>query len=81
MYQKIGEKIWIAGSYKGEKFIPYKFKWGDREIKINQITLVSDVKDGGIKKRFYSVTSDREVYRILFNRESEQWTLEEIWIE
>lgn len=81
MYQKIGEKIWMAGLYKNGKFVPYKFKWQAKELKIDQVTLTSNVKDGAIKKRFYSVVCGKEVYRILFDRESEQWSLEEIWLE
>lgn len=81
MYQTIGEPIAVIGLYKDSHFIPHRLKWGTRELKIDQITLISDVKDGGIKKRFYSVVIGKEVLRILFNRDSEQWTIEEIWVE
>lgn len=81
MYQTIGEEISVVGSYKSHHFTPYKFLWRNKSYKIDQITLISDVKDGGIKKRWYSVVVGQEVYRILFNRETETWTLEELWVE
>ncbi len=81
MYQTIGEEISVVGSYKNHHFNPYKFLWRNKPYKIDQITLTSDVKDGGIKKRWYSVVVGQEVYRILFNRETETWTLEELWVE
>lgn len=81
MYQTIGEEILVAGSYKQHRFHPFKFLWRNKTYKINQITLVSDIKDGGVKKRWYSVLVGQEVYRILFNRETEAWTLEELWVE
>lgn len=81
MYQIIGETIWVAGVYKAAQFIPKKFKWRDKELPITSITLISDAKDGTVKKRFYSVISGTEVYRLEFNRESEQWYLQELWVE
>lgn len=81
MYQTIGEEIAVAGSYKNHHFKPFKFLWKNKELKIDQVTLVSDIKDGGVKKRWYSVVVGKEVYRLLFDREVEKWTLEELWVE
>lgn len=81
MYQIIGETIWVAGVYKHAQFTPKKFKWRQREFSITQITLISDTRDGTVKKRLYSVVSGNEVYRLEFNRESEQWYLQELWVE
>jgi len=81
MYQTINETISIAGVYSRSKFSPKKFKWNNKEFPIKEITLTSDTRDGTIKKRFYSVLSNGNLYRIEFNRESESWTLNEIWVE
>lgn len=81
MYQTIAEPIAVAGVYQHFRFIPKKFKWGSREYLIDQITLISDIKDGGVKKRLYSVLSGLNLYRLEFNRETEQWLLQEIWCE
>ena len=81
MYQKINQQIWVAGYYQFSKFKPIKFKWHDREIKIDRITLISDFKDGTQKKRFYSVLAGLELYRLEFDRDSEAWYLKEIWVE
>jgi hypothetical protein len=81
MYQKIDQQIWVAGCYQHSHFKPLKFRWGKREIKINTINLTSDFRDGMIKKRYYSVTAGRDLFRLEFNRESEIWLLKEIWVE
>lgn len=81
MYQQINQKIWVAGVYKNSIFHPTKFKWQDRELKIKGITLSSDFKDGQVKKRYYSVTSGREVYRLEFDRDHETWYLKEVWVD
>lgn len=81
MYQRIDETIDVAGVYTKGTFVPKKFLWKNREYRISQITLRSDTKDGGMRKRLYSVTVGKEVYRLTFNRENEQWILEEVWVE
>jgi hypothetical protein len=81
VFQTIGEPIVVAGVYQSFHFIPKKFKWGSREYLIDEITLISNIKDGGVKKRLYSVLSGPNLYRLEFNRETEQWLLQEIWCE
>jgi hypothetical protein len=81
MYQTIAEPIAVAGLYRHGKFVPRKFAWGRRQIQIDQITLTANVTDGGVKKRFYSVTAGADVYRLEFNRDYETWTLAELWVE
>lgn len=81
MYQTIEEPIEVAGVYTKSTFIPKKFRWKQREYLIKEITLKSDTKDGGVRKRLYSVLVGKELYRLTFNREDETWMLEEVWID
>lgn len=80
MYQTINEPIEVAGVYTRSTFLPKKFRWKNREYLIQEITLKSDAKDGGVRTRLYSVLVAKELYRLKFNRENESWILEEIWI-
>ena len=48
MYQTISEPIEVAGVYTRSTFIPKKFRWKDRIYPIQEITLKSDTKDGGV---------------------------------
>lgn len=81
MFQTIDETIAVAGVYQRSRFVPKKFLWKDREYRIENVTLISEVRDGQIKKRLYSVLCGKQLYRLLFNRETENWTLTEIWVE
>lgn len=81
MFQTIDEKVNVVGLYSGGKFLPKKIQWGERLLVIEEITLVSEIREGGVKKRMYSVVCGRELYRLVFNRETELWILEEIWVE
>ena len=81
MFQSIGEVISTAGVYRGSMFLPKKFLWRGKVYLIETITLISDTRDGQVRKRIYSVLCNKTLYRILFNRETEKWTLEELWME
>lgn len=81
MYQTIDQQVQVIGTYH-HSFTPHKFKWQQRVIPIKEITLISDTRNGQVKKRIYSVIdSNNIVYRLEFNRDSEQWWLREVWVE
>lgn len=80
-YQVINEPIAVVGSYDQGRFTPYKFRWGRRVLPIETITLQAETRDGGVKKRLLSILSGNDLYRLEFNRESEEWYLREIWVE
>ncbi|HYD35752.1 MAG TPA: hypothetical protein VD999_06810 [Vitreimonas sp.] len=81
MYQTIHEKIDVIGVYSHSTFKPVKFQWRDRVLKVEKITSIADIKDGGVKRRLYSVLVKGNLYRLLFHRDGEFWMLEEVWVE
>jgi hypothetical protein len=81
MYQIIGEKVNVAGIYTQGKFQPKKFQWRNQEFVIHVQHTVHDFKDGTVRKRRFSVTARNNVFLLEFNRDTELWTLEQIWIE
>lgn len=81
MFQPINEKITVAGVYRGSQFQPKRFLWRDKIFDVEAVTFMADVRNGGTKKRRYSVTSGPNAYRLLFDRLEESWRLEEVWAE
>ncbi len=81
MFQPIDEKVTVAGVYRGSKFQPKRFLWRDKIFDVEAVTFVADVKNGGTKRRRYSVTSGPNAYRLLFDRLEESWRLEEVWVD
>jgi hypothetical protein len=81
MYQTIGEEIAVAGSYDQGKFYPRKFAWRQRIYPIEAITLSISAKDGEVRYQYYSVLSAGNLYRLVFNRDSQHWQLAEVWCE
>ncbi len=75
MLTTIDEPITVAGVYEGTSFLPAVFKWKNGKFKVEEITLVSDLQDGGVRKRVYSVVSGDTLYRLCFDREQESWRL------
>lgn len=84
MYQTISESIAVVGRYSdhpGSLFQPVKFRWRNRSYLIEKVTLLTEIKDGAARSRMYSVLVRGTLYRLLFHRELERWSLEEVWIE
>lgn len=81
MYLTIHEQIEVAGVFSHGKFVPKKFRWRSRELTIEGITYTGDFKDGGVRSRQYSVLVEGTLHRLLYNRDTEHWSLEEVWHE
>ncbi len=81
MYQRIHETISVIGVYKEAAFVPKKFLWNSRVYRVDEITFVTNVRDGGVQKRMYSLISKGNAYRVVFNRDEETWKLEEVWCD
>jgi hypothetical protein len=81
VYQLINEPIAVVGIFDLGRFTPRRFKWRQRVHEVNEITFVSDTKDGGVPYRWYSIVSGQEVYRLRHQRQSDVWTLWELWVE
>jgi hypothetical protein len=81
MYQTIQEPIAVAGVFSHGQFKPKKFLWKQREILVEEITLQAKVKDGGVKKQFYSVLNQGTLYRLCYTIDSQEWELSEVWYE
>lgn len=81
MYQTIDEVIVVAGVYKPGGFYPVKFQWRQRTYQIEKTTFITELKDGGVRQRMYSVLVKGTLYRLKFDRAAEQWWLQEVWCE
>jgi hypothetical protein len=81
MYQTIHEPIVVAGVFQQGVFNPKKFRWNERIYQVDQITLQANLRDGGVQQRSYGVVSGANLYRLLYNRDSEEWFVEEVWCE
>jgi hypothetical protein len=87
-YLHIADPIEVVGTFRAGGFLPQRFKWKKTIYTILEITLMTDMKDAGVRMRQYSVVatpkddlSRKTVYRLLYHRDHERWTLEDVWVE
>jgi hypothetical protein len=80
-YLTIHETVEVAGVYTPGHFRPTAFLWSGRKWNVSEITTVAQERDGGVQLRHYSVVANNQVCRLLFNRYTETWWLEEVWDE
>lgn len=81
MYQTIHEPIAVVGVFDQAKFLPKKFRWGQRVVSVEQVTLLSKERDGLVPIHHYSVVSAGTLYRLSFHPQDITWFLEEVWYE
>jgi len=74
----INEQINVWVFFKGKLVSPYIFFWKDRQIKIDKINLMHQTLMGDDVLLHFSVSSEGNFYRIMFNTSSLKWFLEEL---
>jgi len=81
MYQTIRERISVVGVYREAQFVPKKFMWQNRIYPVDQITFIAEIRDNQVGRRQYSIVSQGNGYRLIFDRSEEVWELAELWCE
>ncbi len=81
MNQIINESIKVAGVFHHSIFKPVWFEWNNQQLKIDEITLISDYKQGSIKCKIYSILANGNLYRLHFDLNSHKWTVQSVWID
>ncbi len=81
MYQSIEEEISVAGVFSQGKFQPKKFQWKQKIFPISAVTLTAKSRDGQVRLQHFSVVAKGNLYRLVFNQETQHWKLAEIWCD
>ncbi len=81
MYQTIHETIKVGGIFHQAQFKPLWFVWQEKRFDINEITLISDLKNGKVKKKLFSVLANDNLYRLDYCPADQTWFLEQIWVD
>ena len=75
MVTPIDETIAVGGIYERGAFSPRVFRWKGQKYTVEHVTLISDLRDGSVRKRVYSVLVNEVLYRLCFDRDHEEWKL------
>ncbi len=68
--------VWVF--FKGIKIEPHIFFWKNRRIKIDSINLVHMTRNGDSVLHHFSVSSQGNFYRLLFDTTRLKWFLEQV---
>lgn len=81
MLNKINEQVEVIAFFGKNRTIPYIVRWGNRQFKIQKITLFHQVWEGNTKLFYFSALCETAQLKLLFNTAELKWSLEEIWTE
>lgn len=82
MTEKINEKVSVIALFKHtplkNEVIPYKLKWQQREYKIAKVGFRHAIREGRNVFHIFTVSSDNLDFRLRFDTQNLNWTLEEV---
>lgn len=78
---KTNEEIEIITIFTKKGPQPFIFKWAGKKFKVEKINLVHETKIGDDKLVYFSVTSQNNYFKLVFNTNSLKWFIEEIYHE
>jgi hypothetical protein len=81
MFTEIHEPIITLVSYERAGMQLKRFRWRNQLFAVEKVTAVTNIRDGSVRQRRWSVVSGGAVYRLLFDRVAETWELEAVYCE
>jgi len=72
-------EVMVIFTKKGPK--PYALKWAKKKYIIEKINLVYEKKAGDGKLVYFSVTSQNNFFKLVFDTNNLKWRIEEIYHE
>ena len=72
-------EVIVTFTQKGPK--PYALKWGKKNYIVEKINLVYEQKTGDGKLVYFSVTSQANYFKLVFDTNTLLWHLEEVYHE
>jgi len=81
MLEQINEPIDVIAKFLGNKTIPIKFLWHNREILIKKVNLTYSRVVGRGRFYFFAVSDNTNYFKLQFNTENLQWTLLETYVD
>jgi len=81
MYETVGERIKVAAVFEKGEVRPLVFSWNNVKQKVKCINLIHSAFEGSAKCLFFSLSTDKGEYKIKYNTQDLNWTLEQIYLE
>ena len=78
---KTKEAVEVLAIFTHQGPRPYALKWGERKYVIEKINLTYEAKVGNSKLIYFSVTSQDNYFKLVFDTNDLKWYLEEAYHE
>ena len=80
--ERVNEPIDVLTAFEGGAIRPVKFRWAGRVYTVDRVTFQWITRDGAQQLRHFAVATDgANVYEIVLNNHSMQWTLVKVQME
>ncbi len=81
-FEDIADPIEVIALFRGGKMRPLKFRWRNREYKVERVNGGWMTDEGRCRFYHYSVMSDGpDVYEISYNSEKFHWLIDRVCLE
>ena len=81
MLEEINEPIEVFAKFTGNKTIPLKFVWQNKEILVKKVNLTYSRFEGRVKFYFFAVSDGENYFKLQFDTDNLGWTLLEVFSE
>lgn len=78
---KIKEQIEVLAIFDKERARPFSFKWAGKKFIVEKINLTFSQKVGLGKLFYYSITSEGNYFKLVFEANEMRWFIEEVVTE
>ena len=79
MLEQINQKIDILVAFVKGKVLPLSFRWNNKKYSVNKINLVHSEYVGRDKKYYFSIDSNGDYFKLIFNTKDNSWFLQEAY--
>ena len=77
LFHRIAEPVDVLVAFRENRPEPMMFRWGNRHYQVRRVnTIYSEQQQTG-KKITFSVSDDRDIFRLSFRSDTMRWLLEE----
>lgn len=79
MHTYFDDPVEVLVLFREDKAIPYAFIWNNRKVKVKDINLVHESRDGRAKLVHFAVSDHANAYKLTFNTDTLKWRLEDVY--
>lgn len=77
LFERIAEPVEVLVTFRTNRPEPMMFRWGNKCYQVRRVKTIFTESLEGAKKITFSVSDDRDIFRLSFRSDTMLWSLEE----